>query len=755
MAIHVSEDGRLFQLTTKTASYQMKADELGTLWHTYYGEKTTEEDLSYSVYLRSRGHTLNPYEVGYVDRAYSLEMIPQEVSAFGGADFRSTALRVRFPDGTETMRLKFNRYEVRPGKYAIPGLPASYAEENEAETLVLFLSDPESRIDVELYYGVFEEADVLTRAMRVINRNDAPVYVEKAASLNLDFTNGEYDLISLPGRWARERIPERLPVRSGMNSFGSIRGISSARYNPSAILLDHDATETAGNAYGFTFVYSGEFLFEAEKDSSNAVRVLLGIHPDHFEWKLEPGEAFSTPEALLTWSDTGVSGVSLRFHRFIREHIVRGKWKNERRPVLLNNWEGTYFNFNGDKLVRIAEEAAKMGVELFVLDDGWFGKRDNDLSGLGDWFPNEKKLGCTLAELGERIRATGLKFGLWFEPETVSEDSDLFRNHPDWAIRIPGKGPALGRHELLLDVGREDVQDYLIREMSARVREAKLAYIKWDMNRAMSDRYSGVLPADRQGEMTHRFTLGTYRILEALLQEFPDLLIEGCSSGGARFDAGMLYYTPQIWTSDDTDPIERLWIQYGTSLIYPVKAMGAHVSVAPNHQTGRVTPIKTRATVAMSGTFGYELDATKLSAEEKEQVRGQIGTFIRYYDLLENGDYYRLIPPTSDTVTVWEQAARDGSKALVNVVFHNVRPCPVESHFYVQGLKDEANYRISMLDPRDTEKLDARQKALFDGKILSGKALRTVGLYAPQARINHGEGAEGDYPAYQILIEQV
>ena len=755
MAIRLDESKRLITIQTNKSTYQMKADEIGTLWHTYYGERSSEEDLSYVYYLRTRGHTSNPPEVAMTTREYSLELIPQETSAFGIGDFRSTAIRVRFANGTESLRLKYESHEVIPGKYAIPGLPAAYDESGCAETLKIRLADPEYKIAVELLYGVFEEEDVITRAVRVINEGDQAVYLEKAASLQLDFNGGEYDLMTFPGRWARERVPERKKLRHGMTSVGSLRGISSAQYNPSAILLASDATETSGDAYGFAFVYSGEFLLEAERDPYEDTRILLGIHPDHFEWKLEPGEAFDAPEALMTFSDTGLSGISLRFHRFISEHIVRGRWKNERRPVLINNWEGTYFNFTGEKLVEMARAAKTAGVELFVLDDGWFGKRDNDKSGLGDWVTNEAKLGCTLAELGDRIRETGLQFGLWFEPETISEDSDLYRCHPDWAIKVPGKAPELSRYELLLDVSRPEVQDHLIGVMSDRILEGKLAYIKWDMNRSMTDRFSGALSADRQGELTHRFMLGTYRILEALRTSFPDLLIEGCSSGGARFDAGMLYYTPQIWTSDDTDALERLFIQYGTSMIYPVKAMGAHVSAVPNHQTGRSVSLKTRATVAMSGTFGYELDPTKLSAEELAEIQHEISQFKELYDLLENGVYYRLVPPTSDSCTIWEQASADATKALVNVVYQAVRPCPIETRFFVRGLCDDWNYRINYVDPEDLEKTVMSARALFDGMILSGKALRTVGLYAPVHTIPRGQGSAGNHPSFQILIEKV
>ncbi len=753
MAIRISEDGRLIRLETKTSVYQMKADAFGTLWHTHYGEKTGEDDLSYALYMRQRGHSCNPYEVGMTDRSYSLELIPQELGCFGGSDFRSPALRVRFADGARTLQLRFESCRVEDGKYTLDALPASYDETGDAQTLTVRLTDAEAKIAVELRYGVFEEADVITRTMRVINESDAPVFLEKAASLCVDFPRGDYELLTFCGRWAKERIPERLPLRQGMNAIGSTRGFSGARFNPSAMLLEQGTTETYGKAYGFAFVYSGDFLLEAERDTIVGTRVLLGINPDTFEWKLAPHEAFQTPEALMTFSDSGISGISLRFHRFISRHIVRGTWRAKPRPVLLNNWEGTYFNFDGEKLVQMARRAAEAGVELFVLDDGWFGARDDDKRALGDWTPNEKKLGCTLAELADRIRAEGLQFGLWFEPEAISEDSDLYRAHPDWAVAIPGRKPSLSRYELLLDLSRRDVQDYLIRELSDRIREAKLTYLKWDLNRSLCDRYTASLPAERQGEMPHRYILGTYRVLDALCKAFPDLLIESCASGGSRFDAGMLCYTPQIWTSDDTDPIERLQIQHGTSMIYPVSTMGAHVSASPNHQTGRVTSMKTRATVAMSGTFGYELDATKLTDAETAQMRGQIKTFHTLYDLLQHGDYYRLLPPDSDSATVWEQAACDGSRALVNIVVHGVRPSPLEKRFFVQGLCDGKNYRISLIDPDDLAKLPPRQQELFGGGILSGRTLRTVGLYVPEGALSREES--GDYPSYQILLEQI
>ena len=684
MSILIEEQKGIIQLNTEKTSYQMRVDEIGTVIHTYYGERlNSTDDCSYGFCWRIRGHAACPAEKGNplvtpnIDTNYTFEIIPQEMSAFGLGDFRSTGVCVKQPNGTRALQLRYAGHQIYPGKYAIPELPASYDELGECETLELRLVDIPTGLVVKLLYGVFEKANVITRATIIENGGEGTVSVEKAASMHLDIQDGDFDLIDFYGSWSRERNAERRHLSHGMTSFASQRGESSALYNPSMILLDHMATEDYGNAYGFAFVYSGEYLMEVERTVDDRTRVILGLNPVDFNWQLKPGEKFYAPEAVMTFSNEGISGVSRTFHDFVRSSIIRGPWRDAERPVLLNNWEGTYFNFTGKKLIEMAKEASECGIELFVLDDGWFGKRDDANSGLGDWVPNEKKLGMTMKELGDSIRATGVKFGLWFEPETVSEDSDLYRAHPDWAVQIPGRVPHVGRKELLLDMGRRDVQDYLIESISKVIEEGGVEYLKWDLNRSMTDRYSAVLPAEQQGEMAHRFMLGTYRVLDALLRNFPNLLIEGCSSGGARFDLGMLCYTPQIWTSDDTDAIERLGIQHGTSMIYPVRSMGAHVSAVPNHQTGRTTPMSTRATVAMSGTFGYELDITNLSAEEKQEITKEIALFKKYYDVIQFGDYYRLLPPTNDTCTAWEEVAKDGSLAVVNAVFHRVRPCPI------------------------------------------------------------------------------
>lgn len=745
MSIIIDQKKGVFTLHTQHTTYQMKADSQRTLLHTYYGERTDDTDKSYLICPADRGFSGNPYEMGAVDRTYSLDTLPQEYSCFGTGDYRISALRCKNADGSQAVSLRFAGYEVCLGKYSLPGLPAVYAREDEADTLKITLKDEESGLKVILYYGVLEAADLITRAAEIVNEGEREVCLQKAASMNLDWLSGDWQWITFYGRHAMERNLQRSGIVHGVQSVGSVRGSSSHHYNPFVMVCEPDTTEEAGGCYGFSFVYSGEFLMEAEKDQAGQTRLICGIHPDNFEWTLKPGEAFAAPEVMMTYSADGTGSASRTFHRVIRENICRGEWKNRRRPVLINNWEGTYFDFTGDKLVSIAADAAKLGVELFVMDDGWFGKRDDDNSGLGDWYPNEKKLGCTLKELGDRIVALGMHFGIWFEPECISVDSDLYRKHPDWAVQIPGRKPALSRNQLVLDFSREDVQDYILERLCSVLESAPISYVKWDFNRSICDKFSGALPAGRQGEMAHRFVLGLYRVLEELLTRFPHLLIEGCSGGGGRFDAGMLYYTPQIWCSDDTDAIERLSIQYGTSFGYPVSSMGAHVSAVPNHQTGRVTPLTTRGVVAMSGTFGYELDVNRLSEEEKEQIRRQIGVFKEQYELIQYGEYYRLTSPADECCTVWETAAPDASEALVNAVYHHVEANPAPVYVKVKGLDAEADYRLKLVCM--DERQDRMAERFGKERVLSGAALMHCGLAVPPAYT--------EFCPWQIHLERI
>ena len=743
MAVYTDRESRVFTLQTKNTTYQMKADDKGVFLHTYYGEKTDNSDKSYLIRCADRGFSGNPYEVGTFDRSYSLDMIPQEYSCFGTGDYRISALRVRQADGSRAAELRYAGCETRKGKYAIPGLPAAYGAQEEADTLEVILKDEACGIEVRLLYGVFEKKDVITRAVRITNRSERPVVLEKAASLCLDWQQGEFDWLTFYGRHAMERNVQRTGIAHGVQSVGSVRGASSHHYNPFAVLCEKGTDETKGLCYGFSFMYSGEFLIEAEKDQADQTRFVCGIHPDDFDWTLNPGESFDTPEVLMSCSAEGFGGMSRNLHDLIRENVCRGEWKHKRRPILINNWEGTYFDFTGDKLVSIAEEAAKLGVELFVMDDGWFGKRDSDNSGLGDWYPNEEKLGCTLKELGERIEALGMKFGIWFEPECISEDSDLYRAHPDWAVQIPGRKPNLSRNQLILDFSREDVQEYIIERLSAVLDSAPISYVKWDFNRSICDKFSANLSAGRQGEMAHRFVLGLYRVLEELLERYPHLLLEGCSGGGGRFDTGMLYYSPQIWCSDDTDAIERLQIQYGTSFAYPVNTMGAHVSAVPNHQTGRVTPIATRACVAMAGTFGYELDVNKMTDEEKEAVKRQIQIFKEQYDLISYGDYYRLTDVQKSSCAVWETAAKDGSEALVSAVWQHVQATPAFLNVKVRGLCEDGMYRVMRTALKEKD-AGAQEK---EEQVISGSSLMHGGLPIP--------AADGEYAAWQIYLERI
>lgn len=712
MAILLNEDHTLFTLLTKNSMYQMKADEHGVLLHTWFGQKSSAFDYSYRIHYADRGFSGNPYRAGD-NRLYSLDVLPQEYPTYGSGDYRSPALKVRYPDGSFSCELKYSGFEIREGKYSLPGLPAVYAEDTKADTLIITLEDTRHCFFVHLYYGVMEDLDLITRAVCIENHGDVPLFLENVQSMCVDYLEGSYDLHTFYGRHVKERTHQRTPLMHGIQSVGSTRGTSSHQYNPFVILSDRDTSEEQGECYGFSFLYSGDFLSLAEYDQYYQTRILMGIHPENFSWRLEAGEHFYAPETAMAYSDSGLGQLSHIYHRAYRNHLCRGRWKSERRPVLLNSWEGVYFDFTGEKLFQMAQAVSELGIELFVMDDGWFGKRDSDVSGLGDWAVNEKKLGCSLREVSERIHGLGMKFGIWFEPEGINEDSELYRAHPDWALRIPGKEPCRSRFQLLLDFSRQDVRDYIFSQVCQVLDSAQIEYVKWDLNRSLSDLYSAALPADRQGETAHRYVLGLYEMLEKLNTRYPDLLIEGCSGGGGRFDAGMLYYTPQIWCSDDTDAIERLSIQYGTSFGYPVSTMGAHVSKCPNEQTGRMAPLSTRAVVAMSGTFGYELDPEEISMAERTQIKEQIADFKKYYNLTQYGDYYRITDP--DAVScwhAWQFAAPDGSEALLCGVALRILPNGPGHWVKLKGLNPNSTY-------------------LANGKAYPGSVLMNAGLLLP------------------------
>lgn len=692
MPLSFDAPARLFTLSTASTTYQMKVDRHGYLLHLYYGTRASG-DLGYLVtYCDRSGMSGQPY--GDADRTFSLDVAPQELPFQGGGDMRSPALLVRGADGTFGCDLRYVRHEIRPGKYSLPGLPSAYAEADDgAETLSVTLADERLGLEVELLYGVMPAFDVITRAAVVRNVGDGRLTVEKLQSACLDLVSGNFDLITFDGRHAMERRPSRRHVDNGALSVGSRRGMSSNQYNPFMILCDRDATETAGRAWSMSFVYSGGFLAEAERDQFEQTRAQMGLDDDLFSYPLEPGESLVAPEVLMTYSSAGLEKISHNLHRVIRRRVCRGPWRDAPRPVLVNSWEACYFDFTGDRLVELARRAADLGIDMLVMDDGWFGSRGDDRRGLGDWRPNVEKLGGTVADLARRVNECGLGLGIWVEPEMVSEDSDLFRAHPDWALSVPGKDPVLGRDQLVLDLSRADVRDNLFGQLCAVLDQGGVEYVKWDCNRSIVDVHSRL--ASDQGKVLYDYVLGLYDLLGRVCSRYPDLLIEGCSAGGGRFDAGMLAYAPQIWTSDNTDARNRLTIQYGTSFGYPCSAVGAHVSACPNETTGRTVPLDARGVVAMAGgAFGYELDLTKLGDRDCELIKGQVAAYRQIEPLVREGLYYRLSVPEEDDVCAWEFVAEDGSEALVCAVVTRVDGYGVTSYVRPRGLTPGATYRV-------------------------------------------------------------
>ena len=726
MSIAYDQQKRLFTLTTDNTSYQMQIEKQGFLRHLYYGSKTGMQDMSYQYYDFDYAFSGNPAEYRR-DRTVSLDIIPQEYTSFGVGDYRLNSTAVINADGSRAACFRYVSHEIRNGKYAIPGLPAVYDNGDEAETLIISARDDVTGLMIRLYYGVFEKLDVITRYTEFVNSGTEPVSLEKAASLCLDLPHGNWDLVHFHGKHALERQPERMPIGHYVTTVGSDRGMSSHQHNPFIIVCDREANEDHGDCYGMMLAYSGSFRAELELNQINSVRVVMGISETAFSWTLQPGESFHTPEVILSFAD-GLAALSHQYHRLIRHNVCRGKYHLEKRPVLINSWEANYFDISADKMYALAKEAAALGIDLFVMDDGWFGKRNDDNAGLGDWFVNREKLPDGLPSLIKKISGLGMKFGIWVEPEMVNEDSDLYRAHPDWALSCPGRIPNFGRNQLVLDMSRKEVRDYLYGCLSKLLSENDISYVKWDFNRSVCDIYSHALPPERQGEVIHRFVLGLYELLDRLTSEFPHVLFEGCSGGGGRFDAGMLYYTPQIWLSDDTDAIDRLVIQCGSSYGYPVSAMGAHVSASPNHQTGRVVPIDTRGVVAMSGAFGYELDLSKVSEEDKREIKDQVIQYHQDETLIHEGLYYRLTDISKKLYyTAWQMVSGDKSRSLVNLVITDPQPNPAPLHIRFKGLDPDGLYCIEE-----------------DEHIISGAALMNAGYTFPPMM--------GDYRSQQLHL---
>lgn len=680
---------KVFRLNAGNACYCFGVTPEGFVEHLYYGPalaSAAELQLCHKGDPRVDGPQW--------PQCNSPSKVPCEFTTCGLGDFRSTSSAIRTADGHIAAAPLYKSHRIYAGKDPLAGLPSSFGSAEQCGTLELVLADELSGVEYILSYTVFDGHPVIARSLRVVNGGKAPAVIERLYSATVDFpvTANGYEQIIFPGGWARERHPQRQAVATGVHSIASARGVSSHEMNPAFILVDPETTETSGVAIGQVLVYSGSWKAEIERDQFDAVRTHIGISPDDFRWPLAPGAEFQAPEMLLIYSAGGLEELSHASHDFFRAHILRGPWRDCERPVLLNNWEATYFNFNEEKLLDLARTAVKLGVELFVLDDGWFGQRNADDSSLGDWFADKSKLPGGIGGLSRRIHELGLKFGLWFEPEMISENSDLYRAHPDYCLHIQGRTRSISRRQLALDFSRPEVVDCVFDQICRIFDNARIDYMKWDCNRPLTEVGSAALPPERQGEVMHRRTLGYYDLLGRLRDRYPDLLIEGCAGGGGRFDAGTLCYTPQIWCSDDTDAVERLAIQYGTSFFYPCSAMGAHVSDCPNHQVGRITPFSTRADVAMAGTFGYELDPNRISEEERQQIPQQIKRFHALHHIVTHGDYYRLLSPLGRHWCAWSFVSKDRRECLATAVTIQAGASHPPLRLKLRGLDPEGVY---------------------------------------------------------------
>ncbi|MGN0395791.1 MAG: alpha-galactosidase [Coprococcus sp.] len=687
--INYYEKEQLFKIDTPNSSYVMAVAD-GFLGHVYYGKRLSDYNIGYL--LRTEDSPFVP-SVNRRDKVSFLDAFPMEYSFGGTGDFRETCLDVINANGQKNTELVFDSYRIYKGKQALEGLPATWGE--DCESLDIVLKDFSNKLEVVLTYSVFEGIDAVTKSVKIRNCSNSPVVLEKVMSTAIDVEDTGFEIMTMHGSWARENHIQRRDIGYGTYFVDSRRGMSSHQNHPFMALVSKNADQRQGEVYAYNMVYSGSFLCSAEKNQFDHIRMVMGIHPGDFSWELRPEEIFQSPEAVLVYSADGIGAMTRTFHDLYRTHLIRSRWKDRVRPVLINNWEATYFDFNIDKLIQIVKEAAANNIEMFVLDDGWFGHRDSDNSSLGDWFVDKRKLPGGLEQLSKEVKKAGMKFGLWFEPEMISEDSKLYQEHPEWVICTSGKEPSQAREQLVLDFSRQDVVDYLFEKMSEIIRTAQLDYIKWDMNRPLTDLGSNILPANRQGELLHRYMLGVYSLQEKITSEFPELLLENCSSGGGRFDPGMLYYSPQIWCSDDTDAIERLVIQEGTLMLYPSSVMGAHVSICPNHITGRNVPFSTRANVAEAGTFGYELDITKLDEEEKSQIPEQIANHKKYYEVTAYGDYYRLASYRENgKYDAYMMVSKDKTKAYLTFV--QVRSVPNSKRYRIKldGLDSNKRYRI-------------------------------------------------------------
>lgn len=692
MSVTFNEEKKIFRLDTEKSTYVMGVSPEGFLGHIYYGDRLFMEADNYLLRMEEPPYTPS---VNKREKSAFLDFFPMEYPTGGIGDYRESCLNIRNAAGNMGCELHYTGHEIYKGKKGLKGLPASFATEDEAETLEITLKDADLDLEVVLSYTAFEKENVITRSVRVQNQGKEDLRIEKILSACLDMDNENFSMLSLHGTWARERHIQTGELHYGKQVISSARGESSHQEHPFIAFVTNGTEQENGKVYAMHFVYSGNFMAETELCQFDNLRMTMGINPEEFSWLLTPGEEFQAPEVVIVYSGNGLGAMTRSYHDFYRNHLIRSKFKYEKRPILINNWEATYFDFNTDKLLDIAREAKKCGIEMLVMDDGWFGKRNSDNCSLGDWKVNEEKITGGLKHLVDEVNKIGLQFGIWFEPEMISPDSDLYRAHPDWAIQIQGREVTQSRNQYVLDFSRPEVRDYAYECVASVLRSANIAYVKWDMNRQLSDLGSSYLPKERQQELFHRYVLGVYELQERLVTEFPDLLLENCSGGGARFDPGMLYYSPQIWCSDNTDAVERLMIQEGSALIYPLSVIGAHVSDCPNHSVGRVTPFETRGHVALAGTFGYELDITKIPEEDRALIPEQTATYNKYRHLIQQGEYYRIASYRENhKYDCWALSSQDKKEVLVTYVQVLGVPNSHSRKVFLRGFDPKVTYRL-------------------------------------------------------------
>ncbi|MDR0411386.1 MAG: alpha-galactosidase [Treponema sp.] len=744
MPIGFDRSTRQFHLYNDDFSYIIAVYDNGSIGQLYFGEPLAPDKTHpFLAPLSFAGFSNNIRSI-----------VRFEYPSYGQGDFRLPAFKVRLSDGSGVVEPRFEKYCIYPGKKAVPCLPTTYIESDaEAETLEILLLDKESGLRIILFYTIFSAYTCITRRVRFENAGKERIILESAMSLSLDAPDSVWNMIAFTGSWAREFTMNEAPLRIGVQGVHSTLGVSGSTANPSLIFRRPETTERIGEAFGLCLLYSGNFTVCAEVDCWDIVRIRAGINPETFSWTLEREDSFDTPEAVLGWSKSGLNGLSHVFHNLFRTRLECGAWRDRERPILLNSWEGAYFDFTEEKLLAMAKKAVDLGFELFVLDDGWFGKREDDTTSLGDWFPNMDKLPSGITGLAEKIRAMGLKFGLWIEPEMISEKSRLFATHPDWAVGIPYRARTEIRHQFVLDMGRAEIVDYLFESISTVISSAKISYIKWDMNRFITEPFSMALPPDRQTEFFHRYCLGVYRLYRRLIQAFPEVLFESCASGGARFDGGILGFAPQGWLSDDTDAVQRLEIQKGASYFYPLNCMGAHVSAIPNHQTGRLTPILFRAAAAFFGVFGFELDPTKLPEEETETIKECIIFYKRYRRLFQQGIFSRLDTPTDRNTVAWMVSSEDKKSAIVAVYKLNASPNQKPFRVKLAGFDRTKVYCVSLWEPSYRAGLifDAADKRLNCGS-RGGDELMSCGLLIDNTFL--AVSITGDFYSELFLIEE-